>query len=38
VLRVEEFLPCPDDRGWRALTDPALIARWLMPNDFKLQA
>jgi len=20
---------------WQALTDPALLARWLMPNDFK---
>ena len=38
VLRVEEFLPCPKDRVWRALTDPDLIARWLMPNDFRLQA
>jgi uncharacterized protein YndB with AHSA1/START domain len=38
VLRVEEFLPCPKERVWRALTDPDLIARWLMPNDFKLQA
>jgi uncharacterized protein YndB with AHSA1/START domain len=38
VLRVEEVLPCPADRVWRALTDPDLIARWLMPNDFKLEA
>ena len=38
MLRVEEFLPCPKGRVWRTLTDPALIARWLMPNDFKLQA
>jgi hypothetical protein len=38
VLRVEEFLPCPKEGVWRALTDPDLIARWLMPNDFKLQA
>ena len=38
VLRVEEFLPCPKERAWRALTDPDLIARWLMPNEFRLEA
>jgi uncharacterized protein YndB with AHSA1/START domain len=38
VLRVEEVLPCPADRVWRALTDPDLIARWLMPNEFRLEA
>ena len=38
VLGVEESLPWPKDSVWRALTDPDLIARWLMPNDFKLEA
>jgi len=38
VLRVEEYLPCPKERVWRPLTDPDLIARWLMPNDLRLQA
>lgn len=38
VLLVEEFLSCPADRVWRALTDPDLMARWLMPNDFRLEA
>ncbi len=38
VLRVGEYLPYPQDRVWRALTDPDLIARWLMPNDFRLEA
>jgi uncharacterized protein YndB with AHSA1/START domain len=38
VLRVEEFLSHPKERVWRALTDPDLIARWLMPNDFRLVA
>lgn len=38
VLRVDKFLPYPAGRVWRALTDPDLIARWLMPNDFKLEA
>ncbi len=37
MLRVEEFLPYPAERVWWALTDPDLIARWLMPNDFKLE-
>ncbi len=38
VLRVEEFLPCSPESVWRALTDPDLIACWLMPNDFRLEA
>jgi uncharacterized protein YndB with AHSA1/START domain len=38
VLRVEEVLPYPQERVWRVLTDPELIADWLMPNDFKLEA
>jgi uncharacterized protein YndB with AHSA1/START domain len=38
VLRVEEFLPGPKESVWRALTDPDLMARWLMPGDFKLAA
>ena len=31
-------MPCPADRVWRALTSPDLMARWLMPNDFRLRA
>jgi uncharacterized protein YndB with AHSA1/START domain len=38
VLRVEEFLPCPKESVWRALVGPDLIARWLMPNEFRLEA
>jgi uncharacterized protein YndB with AHSA1/START domain len=34
-IHVDEFLSHPAGRVWRALTDPELIARWLMPNDFK---
>jgi uncharacterized protein YndB with AHSA1/START domain len=30
---VEYDLPHPPDRVWRALTDPKLLAKWLMPND-----
>ena len=32
---VERELPFPADRIWRALTQPHLIAEWLMKNDFK---
>jgi uncharacterized protein YndB with AHSA1/START domain len=35
AIRVDEFLPYPPDRVWRALTDPERLARWLMPNDFQ---
>jgi uncharacterized protein YndB with AHSA1/START domain len=34
AIRVDEFLAHPPARVWRALTDPDLLARWLMPNDF----
>ncbi len=36
-LRVEldEFLAAPPPRVWQALTDPAILARWLMPSDFE---
>jgi uncharacterized protein YndB with AHSA1/START domain len=37
AIRVDEFLPHPPDRVWRALTDPQRLARWLMPNDFALE-
>lgn len=37
VINVDEFLPHPPEKVWRALTEPDLIARWLMPNDFKLE-
>ena len=32
---VERELPYPPDRIWRALTQPHLIAEWLMKNDFE---
>ncbi|HEY4340945.1 MAG TPA: SRPBCC domain-containing protein [Steroidobacteraceae bacterium] len=31
---VEKILLHPPEKIWRALTDPALIERWLMRNDF----
>jgi len=37
TIRVEEFLPHPVAKVWRALTDAELLARWLMLNDFKLE-
>lgn len=32
---VEQEFPHPPEKIWRALTDPAIIERWLMANDFK---
>jgi uncharacterized protein YndB with AHSA1/START domain len=37
TIHADEFLAHPPVRVWRALTDPELLARWLMPNDFKLE-
>jgi uncharacterized protein YndB with AHSA1/START domain len=34
-IEVDQFLAQPPGRVWTALTDPVLLARWLMPNDFK---
>src|SRR5215472_16354831 len=36
-IYLDEFLPYPPAKVWNALTDSQLIARWLMPNDFKLE-
>ncbi|MEH1058461.1 SRPBCC domain-containing protein [Micromonospora sp. CPCC 206171] len=33
TIRVDEFLPHPPAKVWRVLTEPDLLARWLMPND-----
>lgn len=32
---VERDIPFPTERIWRALTEPHLIAEWLMKNDFR---
>lgn len=37
-LSLERDLDHPPERVWRALTDPALLARWLLPAvGFKLE-
>jgi uncharacterized protein YndB with AHSA1/START domain len=33
-VTVEREIPYPPERIWRALTQPHLIAEWLMNNDF----
>ena len=33
---VERDIPYPPNKIWRALTQPHLIEKWLMKNDFKL--
>ena len=35
---VERELPVPPEKLWRALTQPHLIADWLMQNDFAATA
>jgi uncharacterized protein YndB with AHSA1/START domain len=37
TIRTDTFLPHSLDAVWRALTDPDLLAAWLMPNDFRPQ-
>lgn len=37
TIRIDQFLPYAPARVWKALTDPDLLARWLMPNDFQLK-
>jgi uncharacterized protein YndB with AHSA1/START domain len=32
---VEREIPYPPEKIWRALTQPHLIEKWLMKNDFK---
>lgn len=35
TITVDYDLPGPPAKVWRALTEPALLARWLMDNDIK---
>lgn len=32
---IEQIYPHPPERVWQALTDPAALAEWLMPNTFE---
>jgi uncharacterized protein YndB with AHSA1/START domain len=32
-FEVDEFMPHPPARVWRALTEPALMSTWLMPTE-----
>lgn len=34
-INVDQFLPHSPARVWKALTDPELLGRWLMPNTFE---
>ena len=35
AIRTDSFFPHPPEKVWRALTNPELLASWLMPNDFE---
>lgn len=35
TLVIEETLPHPPEKVWRALTEQRLVEEWLMKNDFK---
>src|ERR1700744_3537738 len=35
TLVIERVFPHPPEKLWRALTENALIAQWLMNNDFE---
>lgn len=36
-VSVDAFYPHPPAKVWRALTEPELIGRWLMPGEFRLE-
>lgn len=36
-ITVEYDLPQPPEKVWRVLTEPELLAAWLMPNDIKAE-
>lgn len=37
TIHAETELPQAPAKVWRALTEPALLARWLMPNDIRAE-
>jgi len=36
-IHVEEYLPYPPARVWKALTEQEFLSQWLMPGDFQLK-
>ncbi|NGN68076.1 SRPBCC domain-containing protein [Streptomyces sp. A7024] len=36
-LHLDQYFAHPPAKVWRALTEPELIARWMMPGDFRLE-
>lgn len=38
AIRAETFHPYRVSQVWAALTDPAALTRWLLPNDFAAKA
>jgi uncharacterized protein YndB with AHSA1/START domain len=36
-IKVDQFFPHPPELVWRVLTTSELMARWLMPNDFRAE-
>lgn len=37
TIRIDYDFPFAAEKVWRCLTDDALLARWLMPNDFRAE-
>jgi uncharacterized protein YndB with AHSA1/START domain len=35
AIRLDEFLPYPPERVWRALAEPRLVTKWLGSKDFQ---
>jgi uncharacterized protein YndB with AHSA1/START domain len=37
AIRLDQFIAHPPAKVWRALTEPDLVSRWLMPGDIKAE-
>lgn len=35
AIEADEFIPCPSNRIWEALTDPEEPSQWFMSSDFQ---
>ncbi len=35
AIHTDAFFAHPPEKVWRALTDPVILASWLMPNNFE---